>query len=238
MELPLNTGERILLEKESPLMIARHFCAYKFAEDYAAGRSVLDIGCGEGYGAHFLAGSAGNVMGIDYEASVIDYAKEKYRRDNLVFCSLDIKELTTLNKKFEVICCFQVIEHIQDTQKFLESVSSLLSENGVFICSTPNRLDASPHGSVPANKFHVREYLRSEFEELLKRHFAGVKIFGLKRGGRLKFYRRLKKIGLFNFLPRSLDPVKDFYKRISYRHFDLSKGPIDLALDFIALCEK
>ena len=45
-----NTGERILLEKETPLMISRHFCAYKFARDFVSGKEVLDIGCGEGRG--------------------------------------------------------------------------------------------------------------------------------------------------------------------------------------------
>ena len=44
----INTGERILLEKETPLMIARHFCAYKFAGDFVRGKEVLDIGCGDG----------------------------------------------------------------------------------------------------------------------------------------------------------------------------------------------
>lgn len=41
-----NTGERILLDKETPLMIARHFCAYRFARDYVGNKTGLDIGCG------------------------------------------------------------------------------------------------------------------------------------------------------------------------------------------------
>jgi len=38
-----NTGERILLEKEIPLMIAHHFRAYKFAKAFVSGKDVLDI---------------------------------------------------------------------------------------------------------------------------------------------------------------------------------------------------
>jgi 2-polyprenyl-3-methyl-5-hydroxy-6-metoxy-1,4-benzoquinol methylase len=71
----INTGERILLEKETPLMIARHFCAYKFAQAFILGKEVLDIGCGEGYGADFLADFAQEVLGIDYDKVVINYAK-------------------------------------------------------------------------------------------------------------------------------------------------------------------
>lgn len=42
-----NTGERILIEKESPMFIARHICAYRFASSYSNGKTVLDLGCGE-----------------------------------------------------------------------------------------------------------------------------------------------------------------------------------------------
>jgi protein-L-isoaspartate O-methyltransferase len=71
-----NTGERILLDKETPLMIARHFRAYKFAKDYVCNKTVLDIGCGEGYGTYYLGGFAKEVMGIDYDEAIIDYARD------------------------------------------------------------------------------------------------------------------------------------------------------------------
>ncbi len=38
----INTGERILLDKETPFTIARHFSAYRFAADYVCNR-VLDF---------------------------------------------------------------------------------------------------------------------------------------------------------------------------------------------------
>jgi 2-polyprenyl-3-methyl-5-hydroxy-6-metoxy-1,4-benzoquinol methylase len=112
----VNTGERILLEKETPLMIARHFCAYNFAKDFVKGKEVLDIGCGEGYGSSFMAGYAKKVLGIDYNETVIDYARDKYSKPGLNFLVLDINNLDTLDKKFDVICSFQNIEHIRDTE--------------------------------------------------------------------------------------------------------------------------
>lgn len=233
-----NTGERILLEKETPLMIARHFCAYKYAKDFVGGKEVLDIGCGEGYGSNFLAGFAKSVLGIDYNAAIIDYAKNKYLRPGLGYVVLDIKNLPSLNRKFDVICSFQNIEHIRDTDKLLKDISALLKDDGVFVCSTCNIKDASPNSKVPFNKFHVREYLASEFKELLEGCFNKVEISGLRRSAALKFNRRLKKIGLFNFLPAGSDPVKRYFTKADCRYFFWSEKKLDSCLDFIAVCSK
>lgn len=234
----INSGERILLEKESPLMIARHFCAYRFAKDYATNRDLLDVGCGEGYGSFFLSGFALKAVGIDYDKAIIEYAKNKYYRDNLTFYAMDVSELVSFNQRFDVVSTFQVIEHILDTGSFLENIRNLLKDGGLCICSTPNRLDASPYGEIPLNKFHVKEYLFHEFEGLLKTYFSKVEMFGLKRGRKLNFYRRLKKIGLFNILPPSLNPVKIFYDHIDCRNFVIVNDKLETALDFIAVCHK
>ncbi len=231
-----DTGERILLEKETPLMIARHFCAYRFAKDYVFNKDILDIGCGEGYGSYFLAGFAKKSVGIDYDKEIISYAKNKYRKDNLAFYAIDVKDLSSFSNKFDAICSFQFIEHILDTKVFLEQIKNLLAEKGIFICSTPNRLDASPNSDTPLNRFHVKEYLINEFKELLGTHFSKVEIFGLKRGKRLNFHRRLKKIGLFIFFPSFINPVKRFYDRIDCDDFIIVKDKLDTALDFIAVC--
>jgi len=233
-----NTGERILLERESPLMIARHFCAYKYAQSLVGGKEVLDIGCGEGYGSDFLAGSAKSVLGIDYDAAIIDYAKDKYQKLKLEFLVLDIKDLDSLSRKFDVICSFQNIEHIQDTEKLLKNISNLLNDHGVFICSTCNIKDASANSKIPFNKFHVKEYGPIEFKVLLERYFRRVEIMGLKRSIALRINRRLKKIGLFNFLPAKLDPVKRFFAKANCSYFLWAKKDLDNCLDFIAVCSR
>lgn len=232
-----NTGERILLDNETPLMIARHFCAYKFAKDYIYDKRVIDIGCGEGYGAFYLAGFSKEVVGIDYDREVIDYASNKYKRDNLKFYHIDADDLASFAHQFDAVCCFQAIEHMHDPKKLLQGIKNILNENGIFICSTPNKLDASPKTASPLNRFHVKEYLIGEFRELLSGYFSEVKTFGLKRGKKLNFYRRIKKIGLFNYLPDFVNPAKRFYSQINCNNFIITKEALNSALDFIALCK-
>ena len=107
-----NTGERILTEKESPMFIARHFCAYRFAAPYAQGKNALDLGCGEGYGSNYLADFADKVVAVDYNPDAIEYAKKKYHRSNLEFVALNIKDLNKSGLSADLVTSFQVIEHL------------------------------------------------------------------------------------------------------------------------------
>jgi 2-polyprenyl-3-methyl-5-hydroxy-6-metoxy-1,4-benzoquinol methylase len=222
-----NTGERILLAKETPLMIARHFRAYQYASDYCRGKIVLDIGSGDGYGSHYLCGVAKSVTGLDYSAEAVQYAREKYPKVNLTYRQLDVKNLFTISDKFEVVCCFQVIEHLADTDSFLKNIRALLASNGVFIVSTCNIKDASPGQTTPANKFHVKEYAYQEFKDLLDKHFGSVHIVGLKRTARLNFFHRLKKIGL----------LKQLYINSGPQSFKIAPDNLEDSLDFIAVCK-
>ncbi len=222
-----NTGERILLEKESALMIARHFCAYKFAKDFAFDKDVLDIGCGEGYGSHYLSDFSRILTGIDYDKDVIAYAQNKYKKENLKFLIKKAEDLAGLKKKFDLITCFQNIEHIYDAEGFLKGVRLALNDGGSFICSTCNRNDASPGSKEPFNKFHVREYLFLELKELLAKNFKSVEIFGLKRSIKLNFFIRLKKLGIF---------VKSYFDKIDCGDFIFVTHNLYEALDFIAVC--
>jgi hypothetical protein len=91
---------------------------------------------------------------------------------------------------------------------------------------------------VPFNKFHVREYSDQEFGQLLKSHFRNVEISGLRRALVLRFYRRLKKAGIFNLLPAGLDPVKKFFRQLDSSSFYFTKKNLDSSLDFIAVCSR
>lgn len=235
---PANTGERILPEKESPLMIARHLKAYKFAADFVKDKTVLDIGCGAGYGSAFLSGTAREVTGLDYSGPVIEYASCTYPRDNLKFICLDIRDLSSHRARYDAACSFQVIEHLHDATAFIMAVRQLLNDDGLFICSTPDKDDASPNSSVPLNRFHVKEYLREEFRELFIPYFKSVELFFVTRGGRLNFYRRLKKSGLCNALPKRINPVTRYFSSVDCGEFNVSKDALGQTLDFIAVCRK
>src|SRR5947207_14410902 len=60
------TGERTLPNvPEENYWFQRHLVVYRWIARCAAGRRVIDMACGEGYGADLLAQSAASVVGVD-----------------------------------------------------------------------------------------------------------------------------------------------------------------------------
>ncbi len=73
--------------------------------------------------------------------------------------------------------CFEALEHIEDHQKLLSEVKRLLTPEGVFIVSTPNKTVYSDEPQFN-NPFHVHELYFDEFRELFEKYFKNVKFLG------------------------------------------------------------
>ncbi|KAF8818394.1 bifunctional 2-polyprenyl-6-hydroxyphenol methylase/3-demethylubiquinol 3-O-methyltransferase UbiG [Rickettsia endosymbiont of Cardiosporidium cionae] len=102
---------------------------------------VVDIGCGGGLISSSLAKKGFNVIGIDPSESNIASARHHCRLHNLsvtYLCS-SIEDYLKLGKKFHVVLCLEVVEHVSNIQKFILNLSSLVESNGVLIISTINR---------------------------------------------------------------------------------------------------
>src|SRR5262245_2781573 len=79
------TGERYVPGLDWPAMSYETWHCYLWAAQFVAGKSVLDIACGEGFGANLLAGSAARVIGVDSSIEAIRHASSAYYRPNLAF---------------------------------------------------------------------------------------------------------------------------------------------------------
>src|SRR5216684_621366 len=108
------TFERLSLSDDSLIFsYSDHIQRYKFAMDYCRGKSVLDAGCGIGYGSHFLASSgARSVLGLDISADAIAEAARTFVRNNLHFQQQDVETITTATGKFDTIVNFENLEHL------------------------------------------------------------------------------------------------------------------------------
>jgi ubiquinone biosynthesis O-methyltransferase len=138
---------------------------YLSARPYARGRSVLDVGCGAGFGANLLAEVAAQVTGIDYSAEAIDYARSHYSRQNISFMVMDAQHLE-FNTDFDLAVCFEVLEHVREPEHILRGIRSVLKRNSKVVISTPNsdweRLDHVGLGFLNEHHVHVME--RDELE--------------------------------------------------------------------------
>lgn len=161
------TGERYmpLIEKPGHPGIAFHDERYGLVALFCHGKSVLEIGCGAGYGAAILAKEATLVDAFDYSQEAIEYCEKHYPMDNIEFHIGDILNYQIGHYCYDVVVGLEVIEHIHDGDCLLELMKKAMKPfTGMGFISTPAPV---AHGSG----FHVHEYDLEEFESLLAAHF-------------------------------------------------------------------
>ena len=172
------TGERYLPWLEEAAIGYEHLHRYAYATQFVHGKRVLDLACGEGYGSSLLAKTAELVVGIDIDEHAIKHARNKYIKQNLEFKVGSITEVPVGGEHlFDVAVCFEALEHVEDHHKLLSEVKRLLSPDGVFIVSTPNKTVYTDEPQYN-NPFHVHELYFDEFRELLEKHFKSVRFLG------------------------------------------------------------
>ncbi|PHX99428.1 MAG: hypothetical protein CK529_09475 [Rhodospirillaceae bacterium] len=152
-----------------------HVPRYALAKDVVKGKTVLDFGCGTGYGAAKLATQAASVTGLDIDTAAIRWASATHRNDNLKFVCLADLGASLPAASFDVVTCFEMIEHVDhETQKALiASFARLLKPDGVMLISTPNPETTKLYG---ANPYHIREMNEAELHDLVSPHFSAVQI--------------------------------------------------------------
>lgn len=156
-----------------------HTKAYVDVANMAEGASVLDVGCNTGYGSQILAGRALKVMGIDVSKKAIEYAKKHYPAENLHYQYADGAQIDFPDSHFDFITSFQVIEHVENTERYLGEISRVLKPGGIAVFTTPNAILRIDPGSRPWNIFHVREYSPEELENELSPYFRHIETQGL-----------------------------------------------------------
>jgi hypothetical protein len=261
------TGERTLPDvPEENYWFRRHQAVYEWIAARVAGERVIDMACGEGYGSDVLAASAASVVGVDANPEAHEHARLRYRRPNLRF-ERDLVE--SFAEPADAVVFLQTIEHLQDPDAVLEHYRSLVSGTGgeqpvgvgqpggmasdgldlgrvgrgtVYV-STPNVRTLAPKGAERSdNPWHVHEYHADEFEQLCRRHFGSVALFGLFHTRKLRAHELALRAG-WDGVHARLGLTGRFYDwftpAIAASDFVLRpRGQADLnrALDFIAVC--
>jgi SAM-dependent methyltransferase len=211
----------------------RHETAYVLAgralRDTGAER-ILDVGCGEGYGAAMIS-AMGWVHALEHDPATAVHAAWTYPGLRVIqadACVLPYRPLS-----FDAVLAMQVLEHLVCADRFLGRVVEILRPGGVLLLSTPNRETFSPHGQP--NPFHVYEYTAEELEALLRVHFGQVRMAGLHHGRMLRAADRIASGSLqhslmstpFEELPR---PIRAFVRSVRTGHFRVGapSGSLDL----------
>jgi GT2 family glycosyltransferase/glycosyltransferase involved in cell wall biosynthesis/SAM-dependent methyltransferase len=172
------TGERCVPWAPDVQVIYEHFHRYLWARQLVAGRRVLDLGSGEGFGAALLSEAAAEVVGLELDESAVEHATLNYESDRLRYeqgTALDLSRFA--GEPFDVVVAFELIEHLKDHERLLSEIASVLSESGVLVISTPDRRLYS-EASGNENPFHERELSREELTALIGSRFDHQALWG------------------------------------------------------------
>jgi SAM-dependent methyltransferase len=133
---------------------------------------VLDAGSGEGYGCALLAAAgAAHCVGVDVAPAAVEHARAAHGSGTVEFVTGDVTDLPFTDNSFDVVTCFETIEHVAAQERVIAELARVLRPDGALLISSPNR-GVYP----PGNPFHERELEAAEFEQLLQGSFAHVEL--------------------------------------------------------------
>jgi len=232
------TGERTLPDVPAEnYWYRRHLAVYEWIASRCAGLDVIDMACGEGYGTGVLASRAARVVGVDANPEAYEHARLKYSRPGVRF-ERDLVD--RFAEPCDAVVFLQTIEHVEDPEAVLAHFRGMLRPAGVVYVSTPNLLTLAPEGAEKSdNPWHVKEYRAEEFRDLCESVFESVGMLGLFHARKLRAHERALRLG-WDGVHERLGITTPFYDRftpaISAADFALRPGPLDEALDFLAVC--
>ncbi len=225
-----------------------HLARYRFAfKNMKGGERVLDAGCGTGYGSRLLREKADSVVGIDNSPLAVGYAHEQFAGPGVRFARMDCQRLAFPSSRFDLIVCFEVFEHLENHDDFLNECLRVLGPRGTLILSTPNVVTADLHMKSigQSNPFHINMLDLSTFRRVLNRHFRDVQMFGQRRRGN-RLYSALRALDVFNFRLRLLGNGQRERLQQAFEvpvgeaavpdHWVIERSQLRQANQFVAIC--
>lgn len=134
---------------------------------------VLDLACGKGRHALTLSECGFHVLGVDLSANSISEAR-KFEHDSLRFAVHDMREVIP-NEQFDgvfnLFTSFGYFDCIDENQKAIDSIASMLKSNGILV------IDFMNAHQVVANLVEFEEKSVDGITFNINRRFDGTHIF-------------------------------------------------------------
>ena len=170
----------------------RLLSAYVFAEKYING-DVLELGCGEGRGIDIILKKSKSFTAIDKISEVTERLSIKYPKEK--FISSSFPPLINIeDNSFDTIVTFQVIEHINNDNLFVEEIYRILRPGGKALITTPNI-----EMTLTRNPWHIREYTSRQLQDLAAKFFTKITMKGITGNDKIKKYYEENKKSVSKF---------------------------------------
>jgi len=152
----------------------RHFQRYEYAvaKGYVDNKTVVDLGCGDGArGIGMLSSRATYVYGIDerlVDDVMIELMNDAWRDKNIQTIKRNMFNVT-FDGKADVIIAIEVIEHMEDVDKFMDLCTRI--GNTLFVTTPLVEVTGKTR-----NPTHAREYSNKDFIEVLSKRYSDITV--------------------------------------------------------------
>ena len=154
---------------------------YKFCAKMLDGKSsVLEVGCGDAFGAPIVAQAVDKLHCIDWEERNTEGNRRRLSTlKNITFDTVDIS-VDTLPGKYDGIFNIDVIEHLEPEYEkaFVENMVQCLDPQGVMIIGTPNET-ASEHATFRSDHQHINLKTADSLKSLMDNYFHNTFVFSM-----------------------------------------------------------
>lgn len=111
---------------------------------------LIEVGCSSGMFLYHLKDKVKELVGIDFDSKSANYTSKKC---NCKTYTTEITETPLKEKYFDVICCFQTLEHTENPIEFINTLKRYLKPNGKIVIEVPNTYDVLIHTYKLKNHF-------------------------------------------------------------------------------------
>lgn len=112
----------------------------KFLDRYLSlkngnGKTLLELGSSLGYFSRIFKDRGFDITGSDISSFIVKKANNLQK--DIKFIKLNIEREVKLEKKYDYIVAFEVLEHLKNPLKALINIKKLLKKDGILVFSTP-----------------------------------------------------------------------------------------------------
>ncbi|MGC4041467.1 MAG: class I SAM-dependent methyltransferase [Flavobacterium sp.] len=165
------TGERLMTSVQAEYGVIEHLHRYALAQKLTAGKTVLDIASGEGYGSFLLSKNAKQVYGVDIDENAVKHAQNKYAAaSNVEYRVGSTDKIPLEDHSVDIVVTFETIEHHDKHELMMQEIKRVLKPDGLLLISSPEKSlykERERH-----NPYHIKELVLKDFEDLLKKYFT------------------------------------------------------------------
>lgn len=104
------------------------------------GKKTLEIGCGRGGFAEWLAAAGAVLTAADFSPVAVDAARARARHPSTQWRVEDIQRLSFADGEFDVVVSCETVEHVPEPRRALAELSRVLRPGGLLVLTCPNYL--------------------------------------------------------------------------------------------------